>query len=342
MLVHLPEETTNFLIELCTGTVGELPAAPGQVSQKVNGAGPSYLSYLALGSKSQDSAATDNKDSDPTKVVSTSREPSRSGEATASTALAGKSVLRAPSQTEPEKLPSLRPFFAHFVAHQAHLVRFLEEVAVKRWGQTLEDHKSSDQNTAIEYEPSEKVEQTSVWNTLLELYLTPVKATPAREDKALKLLSSNLPYDQSHALILCTLRSFEPGQILLWEKLGMHADILRYYMRSDPPRPAAVLERLATYGPSHPGLYPLVLRYLTSSGELLNKHTEDVKNVLSHIEQNRILQPIEVVQILSRNDNASIGLVQAWLMERIKEGREEIDKVSNSASCFGWVLIRIA
>jgi len=38
-----------------------------------------------------------------------------------------------------------------------------------------------------------------------------------------------------------------------------------------------------------------------------------------------VMSAIEVVQVLSRNDVASVGLVQAWLMERIKASREDID-----------------
>lgn len=39
------------------------------------------------------------------------------------------------------------------------------------------------------------------------------------------------------------------------------------------------------------------------------------------------MAPIEVVQLLSRNSVASVGLVQQWLMKRIKKGKEELDTV---------------
>jgi vacuolar protein sorting-associated protein 11 len=81
------------------------------------------------------------------------------------------------------------------------------------------------------------------------------------------------------------------------------------------------------YGPTRPHLYPLVLRFLTSSPELLSRHTKDVEMVLDHIEKEKIMPPMGIIQVLSRNRVASVGLVKQWLMTRIKESREEIHTV---------------
>ena len=84
----------------------------------------------------------------------------------------------------------------------------------------------------------------AVWNTLLELYLTlpgsGQRATDATgkkfeegvmRDKALRVLrSDSIPYDPTHALILCSTYRFTLGLVLLWEKMGMYEDVLRSWM----------------------------------------------------------------------------------------------------------------
>lgn len=49
--------------------------------------------------------------------------------------------------------------------------------------------------------------------------------------------------------------------------------------------------------------------------------------MLEHIEREKIMPPLGVIQVLSRNGVASVGLVKQWLMTRIKESREEIHTV---------------
>lgn len=172
-----------------------------------------------------------------------------------------------------------------------------------------------------------------MWNTLLELYLSPTYAEKGGLEKALRLLKSDdLPYDPTHALILCETSEFTPGLVLLWERMDMYEDVIRFYIDNHKENPASnassdVVECLARYGPAHPHLYPLVLRFLTSTSELLTKHTNDLGRILEYIEQEKIMPPLAVVQVLSRNNVASVGLVKQWLMSRIKAAREEIDTV---------------
>jgi len=50
-------------------------------------------------------------------------------------------------------------------------------------------------------------------------------------DKALRVLrSDSIPYDPTHALILCSTYRFTLGLVLLWEKMGMYEDVLRSWM----------------------------------------------------------------------------------------------------------------
>jgi vacuolar protein sorting-associated protein 11 len=154
----------------------------------------------------------------------------------------------------------------------------------------------------------------------------------------------SLPYDRSHALMLCYIHAFVPGQILIWEKMGMYEDIIRYWIDQDRDSSSSdkscsqeVLRHLDMYGPTHPHLYKMVLRYLTSSVELLRRRRDDVVRVLEFIERENVMAPIEVVQLLSRNNVASVGLVQQWLMKRIKKGKEEVATVRQSITPMGTV-----
>ncbi|KAK7036583.1 Vacuolar protein sorting-associated protein 11 [Paramarasmius palmivorus] len=254
-----------------------------------------------------------------------------------------------PPRVQPVKRLSPRLYFAHFVDHMEQFVVFLETVATRRWGQSLDGDVASKNNGAAEglvdspideeESANEKKDQEAVWNTLLELYLTlpgvsatatsPAQSEDNLRDKAIRLLQSNtIPYDLTHALILCSSHGCTKGLVLLWEKMGMYEDVLRFWMDRDkegvPEASAEVVRHLRMYGPQHPHLYPLVLRFLTSSSELLSRHKDDVKDVIEHIDKEGILPPLGVVQVLSRNNVASVGLVKEWLIQRIKKEREEI------------------
>lgn len=236
------------------------------------------------------------------------------------------------------KRPSPRLYFAHFIDDKERFIHFLETVALKRWGQSL----GSDINAEVPTDSNEDVEaekrdQVAVWNTLLELYLSYANPIDPRAgtfaDQVVQLLKSeHLPFDPTHALILCSTRNFTPGLVLLWERLGMYEDVLRFWMdkhKEDGIGEASgeVIRCLRYYGPEHPHLYPLVLRFLTSTPELLSKHTNDITQLLEHIDEEGIMPPLAVVQVLSRNGVASVGLVKQWLMTRITDSREQIDMV---------------
>jgi len=235
-------------------------------------------------------------------------------------------------------------YFANFIGHREHLLVFLEAVALRRWGQSLDVPKDgaasqSGDGSTIAEDPAEAADQQAVWNTLLELYLTLASAagdgtrSDVLREKALQLLSAadRLPYDPMHALILCATRSFTLGLVLLWERLGMHEDVLRFWMEQDQRGVAGagteVMRCLAKYGEEAPQLYKLALRFFTSAPELVSRHSMDLAEVLRVVEERKILPPLGVVQVLSRNEVASVGLVKEWLLARIRTAHEEVHTV---------------
>ena len=403
MLQSLPEETTQLLIDLCTTTgplISDEVEATVTVSPttKPTATGPSYLSYLALNRgvtvPTTVSSETATPPSPSLKTVrpdnaSTRREPSIITQDVGGAAASGSRSSTPPATTSnrtsmirssgapnlaapPVRKLSPRIYFPHFVDHMEQFVIFLETVAMRRWGQSVDDLApgtigllSSDGQVspvAVEDEQGvllDKMDQVAVWNTLLELYLTlPLRGgtvaekekegkageqeTPKKKvfdektmrDKAMRVLRSDvIPYDPTHALILCSTHGFTLGLVLLWEKKGMYEDVLRFWMDKDregnhPGASQKVIEHLMQYGREHPHLYQLVLRFLSSTPELLKRHQDNLKEVVEYIDEEGIMPPLGIIQVLSRNEVASIGLVKDWLIRRITVSQTGIQDVS--------------
>lgn len=358
----------------------ELTISPSKPSAPA----PSYLSYLALnrGATAMTSVSSETA-TPPSPSIKTVRadnastrkgsvheasSPSTPPPTTSSiiTSRAAPPSATIPPPPPPAKRLSPRVYFPHFADHMEQFVVFLETVALRRWEQTVEDQAPgsiglySTQNSEFDMteddEVRDKQDQVAVWNTLLELYLTlPTRGRPGEngkkfdegvmKDKAMRILrSSSIPYDPMHALILCSTYGFTDGMVLIWEKMGMYEDVLRFWMDrykegNSPKASQRVIDQLMYYGKDHPSLYPLVLRFLTSTPELLDKHQEDLKGILEYIDEEELIPPLGVIQVLSRNGVASVGLVKEWLVKRITQSRSEIMNVRTKLFFVGYLLI---
>lgn len=317
--------------------------------------------------KDKDKEKEKDKAKDVASANSSGNEPShRRGPSTARAASV-YSVSRASSPPPTSKLkpivrkPSPRVYFVHFVDHPEHFVQFLEAIALARWGQKVDVKSGTSQlknfsqggadQAPLADPDADKQDRAAVWNTLIELYLTlsskyltkdppDTEGSKSMQTKALHVLKSGFEYDPTHALLVCSTKQFTEGSILLWEKLEMYEDILRFYMDrenalaagadiKDVNRPSVeVLRYLNRYGDTTPNLYPLVLWFLTSTPALLQRHTQELTRILEHIEEKKVMPPLAVVQVLSRNGVASVGLVKQWLMRRITDSKNDIESVS--------------
>jgi len=367
MLGNLPRETTELLVDICTSNsllslddpatkTAEDPGLPSPGRQ--SGFTPSYLSYLALnrGPTTNETATTGTVTAKGRKEESILEDPGDSTPPPTASGLPGTggpvATMQAPKPREPVKRPSPKLYFAHFVDHVEQFIIFLETVAVRRWGQSVDDNagaptsgEKGGSDVPVD-EAAERADQISVWNTLLELYLSP--QTKSEEDerimkaKAFKLLRGDkIPYDINHALIVCSTCQFTLGLVLLWEKLGMHEDVLRFWMDKEKTlglfgdengmneASKEVIHYLDLYGPKHRHLYPLALRFLTSSEVLLSRHSKDVERVIEYVDGEKIMPPLAILQLLSRNGIASVGLVKGWLVRKIEEARDDIDTVKH-------------
>jgi len=357
LLQHQPEEATELLIDLCSGNLGKAPThvvPPVDVDGKEktangSGAGPAMLSYLGY-NRVTGFLTGDNQ-------ASTPNGPSAQANGQVSQGEEPNGTAPPPEVSQPPSYdpPSPQQYFAHFLDQPIMFIHFLESVALELWNQRVDAvSRTHDAPLPIRQEapPSydhdlTKADQRAVWNTLLELYLASTRSTEgttAREasDKALGLLANTeLPYDPMHALILCSSADFKEGLVRLWESMGMYEDVLRFYMDRDremdrgqdqttsdsTPPSAQVLRYLDLYGPTNPHLYPLVLRYLSSSPDILSRHPDKLASILQVIDEERVMPPLAVIQLMSRNGVTSVGSVKEWLRQKTVDTRDDISSV---------------
>ncbi|KAL7420528.1 Vacuolar protein sorting-associated protein 11 [Cryptotrichosporon argae] len=357
LLQHVPEATTELLIDLCSGHLGTKRHVPHPAShEKPNGApsGPAVLSYLGY------NRVTGLFGGDSTSPASPLPSNDRAYGERGSRLSEKSAATDGPEPNGKDEAlayipPSPKRFFAHFVNHQALFIHFLEDVAAALWAQSVPAvpaftaasvAKSGSPATAAD--DAVDADQRAVWNTLLELYLDVAGSDDADKARwaygqALALVGSDLPFDRMHALVLCSMAGFTDGLVKLWEEMGMYDDVVRHYLDLDaresrgeseagaaaaaPGDDAArrVMRCLETYGERQPHLYPLVLRHMTSTPALLERHKADVAAVLAEIDARRIMPPLAVVQVLSRNGVGSVGLVRDWLGDKVRETMGEIE-----------------
>lgn len=371
LLANEPDLTTEVLVEICCGE-----------EQKENDA-----SKEGKGGEKDASRDSTKRDRLATLRKGTENRPSKGGTALPgydvpdSASLANLSISSDFVNAEPEStLPAPRQFFAHFADHPRHFISFLEQIAARRYSKSVDSLVPPANLTGTDFllpQPRELApppdyldaaarDEQVVWNTLLELYVTPLPARSADADvrdgeaeqsdlraKAIKLLRcrDQVPYDETQALLVCTTKGFEDGFVLLYELFGMYEDIVRcessllsasdeadcrrladwidasLASSSNPSLSTRVVRSLRRYGPSCHSLYLLVLRHLTSSSELLSRHQGDVLDILGEIDREKVMPPIAVVQILSSNGTASIGLVRDYLKRQLLAEKQEIDSV---------------
>ena len=207
-------------------------------------------------------------------------------------------------------IPRPRTAFPAFVDHPNEFVVFLEACMI-----------------------SEKLsgdDQTDVYTTLFEMYLHIASGKNAEErqeweNKAKGLIEDKaIPIDASNVLLLSHLENFRDGTVLVREKQGLRSDIFRSYTSAHDT--AGAIKALRKYGPEEPQLYPAALAYFTSSPEALEEAGDEMDTVLKKIDADGLMAPLQVIQTLSANAVATMGLVKRYLSTTIEQERTEIDQ----------------
>jgi len=156
LLSKLPDDTTQLLIDVCSG-VGDLSSATlssavaaganaitnGNSSHSRSPTSVSGIPYLSLlnynrASVGDPGTTTHPKATAPDESVATEKPPDESVDGQLDTAEI--TTVSANELARPPRLSIPRPsqYFAHFVDHRTHFIRFLEAVANNRWGQRVQ------------------------------------------------------------------------------------------------------------------------------------------------------------------------------------------------------------
>ncbi|CAO1624838.1 unnamed protein product [Sympodiomycopsis kandeliae] len=338
-------ETTDLLIELCSGAYR-----------------PRIVNSTRALQQAAKAAKKGNNNSGEKGPPPYDPHPNGDGNATpASDAAAPRQSSATHASTAVDKayyIPSARPFFAHFMRYPRSFRRFLETVALARWGQAIDESQEDDQpGIAQRYEDDqvdedededeERKEQKAIWNTLLEMLLRRHEQQDEEEKQrgqSLRLLKqhASLPYDIHHALILCEQAGFTKGVVYLYERLGMYEDILRLWMDQCKLQLSSkdedwigsseeVLESLERYHSTDTSLYPLTLRFLISEADLMTRYKQDLKSIISTISESNILSTIELIHLLSTSSGGGVNVetIKSILTSKISEEKKEIEADSH-------------
>jgi hypothetical protein len=171
-------------------------------------------------------------------------------------------------------------------------------------------------------------DKTDLYTTLFEMYLhkSNEKKGANRDEweaKAKKLIEGkDIPIDTSNVLLLSHLSDFRDGTILVREQAGLRFDIFRSYTSAKDTKGA--IRALRKYGPEEPQLYPAALAYFTSEPRILEEAGDELDAVLKKIDEDGLMAPLQVIQTLSTNAVATMGMVKTYLQQTIERERKEI------------------
>jgi hypothetical protein len=208
-------------------------------------------------------------------------------------------------------IPKPRTAFSAFVDHPHELITFLEACDQK-------DDWSED-------------DEADIYITLFEMYVQTANAKKTGEriiweNKAKTLIETKKSsFNTSNVLLLSHLSDFEDGTVLVKEKQGLRFDIFRSYTSAKDTTGA--IKALHKYGAEEPELYPAALAYFTSSPEILAEAGPELDLVLKKIDDDGLMAPLQVVQTLSVNGVATMGMVKSYLSRIIERERQEIKNV---------------
>lgn len=299
LLEHCPKETTAVFIDYFTGryrprteiiTAEIIPVQPG-----------GYASGAV--------AAVQNlKDLLPLPYMNTSAVASPPAQGNIPATVSDSQVVEAPEVLPQYNPPQPRTAFSSFVDHADEFIVFLEACLQ---GKDLKERDKID-----------------LYTTLFEMYLHKAneKKGVNREEweaKAKKLIEAkDIPIDTSNVLLLSHLSDFKDGTILVREQAGLRFDIFRSYTSAKDTRGA--IKALKKYGPEEPQLYPAALAYFTSDPKILEEAGDELDAVLQKIDEDGLMAPLQVIQTISTNAVATMGMIKTYLQQTIDRERKEI------------------
>jgi tetratricopeptide (TPR) repeat protein len=127
-------------------------------------------------------------------------------------------------------------------------------------------------------------------------------------------------YDTEHILVLVQTKNFKEGVLKMYERLGLHYDIIQYYM--DQKDYENVINCCMKYGHLDSNLWVQVLNYFSKNDhdDSYVDSNEYISRILQKIEKDNLLPPLLVVQILAKNGSKTqLHTLQEFLCTRIAQ-----------------------
>ncbi|KAJ3043409.1 Vacuolar protein sorting-associated protein 11 [Rhizophlyctis rosea] len=241
------------------------------------------------------------------------------------------------------KGPAPEDFIHLYVERRQWCIDFLERVIERRWGEGKGKGKVGTPVMEPSLDELEKEREDAsrriVSNTLLELYLDAgtqiddgVRTISGEWREKIMLLFQNerAVVDLDQALVFCKTHNFKEGILYLYERMGLHKDILQYHI--DEQDPKAVIATCKQYGDADSTLWTHALSYFAEKGTHPSASLgpdqcpPELLEVLNTIDRRNLLPPLQVVQVLSKNASVTVGMVRDYLTRRIEAERKAMDE----------------
>lgn len=165
--------------------------------------------------------------------------------------------------------------------------------------------------------------------TLFEMYLSMSREELKQKDewleKAKTLMYENSKMiDESRVLLISHIYDFKEGEIFAKQSSDEFEEgLLRMAQASGDLKEA--LEVVKKYGEEKPILYKMVFKFIFSSNDIFKQATPgEFRFLLEKLRQHKIATTLDIINIVSTNENATIGLVKDFLIEYISEANKEI------------------
>ncbi|EME41059.1 hypothetical protein DOTSEDRAFT_74557 [Dothistroma septosporum NZE10] len=303
LLEHCPAEATQLFIDYFTGNFR--PKKDAVIVQET----PADQQRAGFGTMAT-SAAQNLAALIPLPYMNTSTMPTPPSRNGTQTTISQAQVIETITEGEyvEYEVPKPRVAFSAFVDHPDQFITFLE--------------------ACISSNGVKPENRSDLQTTLFEIYLHKASTSSGEEKthwqtSAKKLIEEkNGSIDTSNVLLLSDLEKFREGTILVSEKQGLRFDVFRSYTAAKDT--AGAIKALRKYGPEEPQLYPTALAYFTSDPKILQEAGDEVNAVLQKIDDDGLMAPLQVIQTLSTNAVATMGLVKKYLSTTVQRERSEI------------------
>mmetsp|Transcript_3507 Transcript_3507/g.9503 ORF Transcript_3507/g.9503 Transcript_3507/m.9503 type:complete len:1008 (+) Transcript_3507:108-3131(+) len=144
-----------------------------------------------------------------------------------------------------------------------------------------------------------------------------------RRQAAMTILKDpRVTFDQDHVLMLCKQHHFKEGTLHMLEKLKLYEEILVYYRELGEYN--NVVKTCQRFGDAEPNLWKAALTYFVECDPASCQ--EELAEVLSNIDRRNLMPPLMVIDVLSRQPNITLSVIQEYISRRLQQQNQWIQE----------------